>query len=79
MSLAYNKNLNGARNGGIYLNYSGGPKNNIEFDFMSVTDRMEKPNKLYGELKMMNVSLDIKKPKNMTKKYYNKLSTQKKK
>ena len=65
MSLAYNKNLMGARNGGIYMNYSGGPKNNVEFDFKSVADRMEDP-KLYGQL-IMSGGVKV---KNMTKKYY---------
>lgn len=67
--IAYDKNLMGARNGGIYMNYSGGPKNNKEFDFMSVADRIENP-KLYGQLILANGV----KIKNMTKKYYSKLN-----
>jgi len=46
MSLAFNKNVMGARNGGIYMNYSGGPKNNKEFDYMSTADRIDNPKKL---------------------------------
>jgi len=67
--IAYDKNLMGSRNGGIYMNYSGGPKNNKEFDFMSVADRIENP-KLYGQL-ILAGGVKI---KNMTKKYYSKLN-----
>lgn len=70
MSLAYDKNKNGARNGGIYMNYSGGPKNNKEFDYMSVQDRTENPNKLFGKIILKS---NIKN-KNLTKKYFNKLN-----
>ena len=73
MSLAYNKNLMGARNGGIYMNYSGGPKNNVVFDFKTVADRME-DTKLYGQL-IMSGGVKV---KNMTKKYYKKLKEDKK-
>jgi len=74
MSLAFNKNVMGARNGGVYMNYSGGPKNNKEFDYMSIADRIEKPNKLYGQLIMAGGI----KVKNMTKKYYSKINKTKK-
>lgn len=75
MSIAYNKNVNGARNGGIYENYSGGPSNNVEFDFRTVEMREKKADMIFDGIKMLNTK---KKTKAMTVKYFEKLKKQKK-